>query len=116
MAERIYGVDISKKITPKIVRDAIIRCFALAHKEILDMMDEYTEWKSDEERKEFRNLRIELAIKNAFSQTKQDFDNPTKESLIKVISAMERYASQFRKPEVIKKHSAQIRRLINKIE
>ena len=39
----MYGVDFSKKITPLMARDAIIVCFRQAHKEILDLMDEYAE-------------------------------------------------------------------------
>ena len=57
MNNMLYGVDLTKKITPLIARDAIIKCFEQAHEEILNMMDEYTEWNSDEERKKFRDLR-----------------------------------------------------------
>ena len=49
MNKKIYGVDLSKKITPVMVRDAIIECFVKAHSKILEMMKEYHEFKSEEE-------------------------------------------------------------------
>ncbi len=71
MNKKLYGVDLSKKVTPIKVRDAIIVCFEHAHKEILDMLDEYTEWESDKEREKFRSLKIELLAKNAFKISKE---------------------------------------------
>ncbi len=32
----IYGVDISKEVTPVMVRDAIIDCFTKAHSDVLE--------------------------------------------------------------------------------
>ena len=45
----IYGVDPNQEITPVMVRDAIVECFFMAHKEILDNKDKYYSMKSDEE-------------------------------------------------------------------
>jgi len=116
MNKEIYGVDLSKKITPVMVRDAIIVCFKQAHKEILDLMDEYAEWKSKEERETFRDLEIKMIIINAFKDASVNFNNPAKEDLVKVIDGLAKFASMFRKPEIIRKHYNEIMKLINKIE
>ena len=116
MGKIIYGVDLSKKITPLMARDAIIVCFKQAHKEILDLMDEYAEWKSNEEREKFRNLEIELIIKNAFKEANVDYNNPKKEGLIRVLDFIAKLASQFRKPDIIRKHYNQLKQVIEKID
>ncbi|MFW9876322.1 MAG: hypothetical protein ACFFG0_24775 [Candidatus Thorarchaeota archaeon] len=112
----IYGIDLSKKITPIMVRDAIAICFKQAHKEVLDLMDEYAEWSSESEREEFRNLQIELTIKNAFKDENVDFTNPKKEELINVLDNLAKLASMFRKPDIIEKHYNEIKQLIGKTE
>lgn len=116
MSKIMYGVDLSEKITPIIVRDAIIVCFKQAHKEILDMMDEYAEWKSDKERDKFRDLEIELIIRNAFKEAGVDFNNPKKEDIIKVLDNLAKFASQFRKPGIIRKHYGEIKQILDKCE
>ncbi len=116
MEKTIYGVDLSKKVTPIKVRDAITVCFKHAHKEILDMLDEYTEWESDKEREKFRSLKIELLVKNAFKEANVDYNNPKKEELIEVLDNLAKLASQFRKPEIVEKHYNEIKQLIDKIE
>jgi hypothetical protein len=35
----VYGVDTSQEVTPIMVRDAIIRCFLLAHKKTSVKLD-----------------------------------------------------------------------------
>jgi hypothetical protein len=112
----IYGVDISKKITPIMVRDAIIRCFILAHKEILEMMKECYDFESKKEFKKISQLKIKFLIKNIFKEVDGDFDNPSKEILIKVIHKLAEVAKQFRNPKIIKKHYGEIIQLINKLE
>jgi hypothetical protein len=116
MGKVVYGVDLSEKITPTIVRDALIRCFILAHKEIIDTMDEFTEWKSEKEREKFKNMQGEFVVEKAFDDAGVDFESPTKEGLIKVIDALMEYASNFRKPEIIKKHYGEIKQLIDKLD
>lgn len=112
----IYGIDISKRITPIMVRDAIIICFKQAHKEVLDMMDEYAEWSSESEREEIKNLQIELTVKNAFKDANVDFTNPKKEELINILDNLATLAAMFRKPEIIEKHYNEIKLLIGKTE
>ncbi len=116
MGETIYGIDLSEKITPIMVRDAIIRCFLQAHREVLDQMDEFAEWKNDEERDHMRSIEVKTIVQTAFRENDADFDNPTKEGLIKVIDHLAKFAAQFRKPEIIQKHYGEIKKLIDKLE
>ena len=116
MGKLIYGVNPSKKITPIMIRDAIGVCFRKAHKEVLDLMDEFTEWKSDEEREKFRNLEIEMLIKNAFKEANVDYNNPTKEELIRVLDNLAKLASAFRKPDIVGKHYHEMKQLLDKVD
>ena len=115
MNKKIYGVDLSKKITPVMVRDAIIECFVKAHSKILEMMKEYHEFKSEEEFEQMKHINIKYLIKSKFEEIGVDFDNPSKEDLIAVIDKLKDYASNFRKPEIIKKHYSEIMLLINRL-
>jgi hypothetical protein len=112
----IYGVDLTKKITPIMVRDAIITCFEKAHDEVLDEMDKLTEWEDDEEREKFRALEIKMVIMNAFKHTETDFEKPTKAKLMEVIDYLATFASQFRKPAIIEKHYNEIKTLLTRCE
>jgi len=116
MKKIIYGVDLSKKITPLLVRDAIFKCFISAHKEVLDMTDELANWKSKKERENFRNLKIELIIKNVFHEVGANYNKPSKEDLLKVLGGLVELASKFRNPEIVKKHQDEIMFLINKLK
>ncbi len=116
MNDILYGVDLSKKITPLMARDAIFKCFKQAHKEVLDLMDEFSEWKSDEERNKFRDLAIDFQIKNIFKDVGADFDNPAKPDLYKVLDKLAEAGSQFRKPEIVNKHYDEIKKILEKID
>ena len=113
----IYGVDLSKKVTPIMVRDAIIRCFVKAHSDVLDDMREYGEFKTEEEFEKMKNLQVKYLIETMFEDIGGDFNNPTKEQLSKIVIKLKEYAAaSLRKPEVIEKHASEIKRLIEKIE
>jgi hypothetical protein len=114
MGEKIYGIDLSEKVTPAMVRDAIIRCFTAAHKEALSELNKEKAFKSESERKGFEAIQINLIVKYAFEDMKADFDNPKKEDIVRVIEELARFASRFRKPEIIKRHYNEIKRLIEK--
>jgi hypothetical protein len=115
MGEKIYCVDLSGEITPIMVRDAIIKCFTMAHSEILDMMKEFHEFKSNEDFEEMERIDISFLVKLKFRELDLDFDNPTKKDLIAVIDKLAEYASSFRKPDIIKKHYTEIMKLIDKL-
>lgn len=113
MGKRIYGVDIEKKVTPKMVRDAVILCFEKAHREIIDS---YSHDLSGKELEYFRKMNVEGIVRKMFSDTGGDFDKPTKESLIKMLDALQDFASDFRRPEIIRKHVSEIKILLGKLK
>ena len=116
MEKKIYGVDLSKKITPLMVRDAIIRCFHKAHQEALDEMNRKNEFGSEAEREGFERIQTDLIVRSAFEDVNADFNNPTKEDIMKVLDEIAKFASRFRKPEIIRKHYSEIMRLVEKLE
>ena len=113
---RIYGVDPDKKVTPVMVRDAIIRCFVLAHRDVLEKMKEYGDVGSKQEFEKTKKLDVEILIKKMFSEVGGDFDNPTRESIVKVCDKLAEFSKSFRRPEIIKRHYGEIMKLINKME
>ena len=113
----IYGIDISKDVTPIMVRDAIIDCFTKAHSEILEQMKEYTVFESEQEFEEMKHIQVKYLIETMFENVDGDFNNPTKESIIQVVMKLKEYAAaSFRKPEIIEKHAGEIMQLINKLD
>ena len=112
----IYGVDITKKVTPVMVRDAIIMCFTEAHNDVLESLKDYSDFKSEEEFKKIKEMNILYIIQSAFKETGGDFNNPTKDTLKAAIGWLAGYAKNFRKPEVIEKHYSEIMTLISLLE
>jgi len=109
----IYGVDLSGKITPIQVRDAIIKCFSQTQEELMKYMRETTELKPEE----IEKMHIDFIIENTFAEVGGDFKNPTKETLIQVIMKLKEYAADvFRDPEIIEKHAGEIKQLIDKLD
>jgi len=113
MNKKIYCVDTSKEVTPIMVRDAIIECFIMAHAEILEMMKEFQEFKTKKEFEDMKQLDIRLLVEKQFQELDLDFSNPTKQDLIDVVAKLSEHATNFRKPDVIKKHYNEIMVLIN---
>lgn len=113
---KIYGVDLSKKITPLIVRDAIILCFKEAHKEVLNEMNRNNEFKSQSEKDNFQKIQVDIIVMSVFDEVGADFNNPTKMDIVKVLDGLAEFAAKFRKPEIIKKHYNEITRLVEKID
>lgn len=114
MIKKIYGVDPTKKVKPKMVRNAIIKCFFEAHKEVLDDVSKIQNI-DERELKEIKKLNVEALIRKFFKEIQADFDEPTKEDLIKICDKLADYASNFRKPQIITKHYKEIMTLINKL-
>ncbi len=111
----IYGVDSEGTVTPIMVRDAIIRCFREAHREAIEQMSRNSSFPSEEARKSFEDMQIDMIVRNAFSNESVDFDMPTKEGIIRVMDYLAKFSSKFRSPEIIKKHYDQIMVLVNKL-
>ncbi len=86
----IYNVDISKEVTPIMVRDAIIECFTQTQQEVIESMKVISGLKS----KEAKKINVDLLIENAFDEVGGDFNNLTKESLIKVIMKLKKFCSR----------------------
>jgi hypothetical protein len=110
---RIYGVDTEKKVTPVMVRDAIVLCFRQAHEEVLKLMEECAKGMTEEEIEKMKGIEIEMIVKRAFAETGGDFNKPTKASLIKAAGKLAEFAAQFRQPEIIEKHYKEIKTLID---
>ncbi len=116
MDQIIYGVDTNKKITPAKVRDAVIKCFAHAHDEIFQKLREYGEIKDNRELQKLKNLNAEMIVKHKFEEIGGNFSKPSKQDIIRVCDALAEFASNFRQPEIIKKHYGEIMTLVNKME
>jgi len=112
----IYGVDPAKKVTPKLVRDAIIECFYQAHQEVLrDMYILLQEGKINKEPEEMGKEYIKETIINYFIKVGGNFENPTKEHIMLVLEELREFAKGFRSPEIINKHYGEIMKLVEKL-
>ena len=108
----IYGVNLSGKITPVQVRDAIIECFTQAQEELMEYMKRTTELKPEE----IEKMYVDAIIEKAFEEVGGDFRNPTKEAIIKVVKKLKEFsAGVFRDSEIIEKHAGEIKQLIDKL-
>jgi len=93
------------KVTPQDVRDAIINCFYEAH---------CADTGLGEDKPTGRQYCLSI-VKRAFKEQVVDFDNPTKEGILKVLSSLAEFSKNFRSQEIIEKHKNQIISLLNQI-
>jgi hypothetical protein len=114
--DSIYGVRLDSKITPMMIRDAIIRCFYEADSDVLDNLFKISDFRSNEEEQEAKYRHVEIMIKKMFDEVDGNFENPSKECLINVIDKCAEYANLFRDKEIIEKHYNEIMILINKLD
>jgi len=113
----IYGVDTDKPITPEQVRDAIVECFTLAHKKILEKdIGQFVDDMTVQEKKKIEEINVQLMIKSYFDEVGGDYANPTKNSIIGVCNRLAEFSKNFRNPEIIKKHYGEIMQLVDKLE
>lgn len=112
----IYGVDITKNITPIKVRDAIIECFYEAHNDVLELASETFGSPSEKKFEKMKKSHIKELIQDIFDKIKGDFNKPTKDDLLKVLEGLKGIASIYRNQKLIKKHISEIMILINKLE
>jgi len=112
----IYGVDVTKNVTPVMVRDAIIQCFYEAHCNVLELARETFGHPPKKKFEEMKKMHVEELIHDAFDKIGGDFNKPTKDNLLKVLENLKEFASIYRKPDVIKKHVSEIMLLINKLD
>jgi len=111
----IYGMNTTKSATAVDVRDGIIKCFVEAHSEELAELKNYGDV-TDEDFEKIKSINVEGMIKNIFKEIDEDFDNPTKESLVKVVGKLAEFAKNFRNQEIVKRHYDQVMCLINLIK
>lgn len=111
----IYGIDTDKPVTPRDVTDAMVACFIQAHKKELDGLEEFGGDLSDTELDRMKELNVQQLIRNNFDEVGGDFENPTKESLTKVLDNLKDFAQNFRDQETVNKHARQIEELIKKL-
>ncbi len=104
----VYGIDSDKPFTARDVRDAIVRCFAEAHRAYFDRG-------LPEVPREDRLLRAEAFLRATFDDINGDFDNPTKESLMAVINELAQLSLMFRSQKLIKKYFKEIKQLIERL-
>ncbi len=115
MAEKIFGARPQGTATPADVRDAMVRCFLEAHSDVLDDMKSYGRDLTKEEFEQLKKTDVEGLIKKFFVEAKGSFENPDKESLMKVMDMLRDYAAHFRDKGTIDAHYSQIRRLVQSL-
>lgn len=112
----IYGVNITKNITPVMVRDAIIQCFYEAHRDVLELAKDTFGSPPEKKFEEMKKSHVKELIQDIFDKIEGDFNKPTKENLLTVVDNLKGFASIYRKPDIIKKHVSEIKLLINKLD
>ncbi|MDD5084105.1 MAG: hypothetical protein PHT88_04250 [Candidatus Moranbacteria bacterium] len=99
--------DTDKHITPIEVRDVIISCFAIAHQNDISM--------SFQNADEIRIYCGEL-VKKFFTDIHEDFDNPSKEALLKILNCLADFAKNFRDQAIIQKNYQKMIALVNDLD
>lgn len=103
---QIYGVDASQPVTPLMVRDAIIECFYSAH---------CADTGVGEDEPDVNRSYCKTLVEKGFRSTGGNFDDPTKEDIVKVVSQLKEFSAGFRDPSIIEKHAGQIMELVEKL-
>ena len=106
---KIYGVDLNAKITPTMVRDAIVSCFFIAHCEDTGMEEELDDVGL---RKEY----CQTIVMEAFKKTGGDFSNPSKHDIEEALRYLADFSQNFRNPSIIRKHSKAIMKLVDRLD
>lgn len=114
MAKIIYGVDADKELVPVDVRNALVNCFKKAHCDILDETFG-SAGLSPEEAETLAKMDIEMLIKEFFRKTGGDYEHPTKESILAVMSKLREFATQFRAEDTVKKHYVEMMALVDNL-
>jgi hypothetical protein len=102
----VYGVDLDKPVTPLMVRDALVECFFQAHLNDAGLGTDNVLINKD---------YIEGIVRKTFEDSGDDFEKPTKKSIINSMDKLKTFAANFRDQSVIKKHAGEIMELINRL-
>lgn len=106
MKTNIYGVDTSKEVTPLMVRDAIVECFRQAH------CADSGIGSSD---KEVNQAYCREIVSKSFTDSGADFNNPTKDGILRAMNKLAEFAKNFRDQKIVQKNYSEIIELVNKI-
>ena len=112
----IYGVDITKKVTPVLVRDAIIQCYYEAHCDVLELAKDAFYNPPKEKFEEMKKSHVKELIENFICEAGGNFENPSKNCLIHVLNRLQNIAKTYRETEIINKHVNEINQLIDKLD
>lgn len=106
MEKTIYGIDPSQKLTPFMVRDAIVECFFQAHCAAAGI---------NKDEKETNRQYCKDIVSKAFFDAGEDFNNPTKMGIMNAMEKLAEFANKFRDPKVIEKHYNEVLQLVKKL-
>jgi hypothetical protein len=111
---KIYGIDSDKRVSVEDVREAMVRCFVQAHGPVLEkqLAKEKLSGKELEKRK---RIEVEILLRKLFEEEMGSFENPTKESLKRVMLRLRDYSKNFRDQHTIDTHTAEILTLMEKL-
>lgn len=111
-----YGVDDTRPVTPEMVRDALVRCFVLAHQEaVKQSLSFVAQDYGDDAKKKLFDAHSESIVRNAFRFTDGDFNKPTKASIIAAMDYLKDFSKKYRDKDVIAKHYDELMGLVNKL-
>lgn len=105
--ELIYGVDISKDITPLQVRDALVKCFGQAH---------CADSGLGTDNPTVANGYITEIVKKAFAESGGDYEKPTKPSILQAIVELQDFAKNFRDQSIVQEHAGTMMKIVNKLK
>lgn len=97
-------------LSPSSARDLIVRCFYEAQRETFARSKQELGLRSDE-----KDLlaSVVTAVKLVFKEVGEDFEKPTKGSLMKVVEVLARRASSWgTPPDIIEHHKGQIEKVL----
>jgi hypothetical protein len=97
-------------LTPTKARDLVTRCLLEAQKETFAQNEQRLGRNTDD-----RDLIaiVEGAVRLAFREARQDYDNPTREGLVKVVEVLARKSNSWGTPsDIIEHHKQQITRVL----
>ena len=112
----IYGVDVTKNVTPVMVRNAIIQCFYEAHSNVLELAKDTFGHPPERKFEEMKKSHVKDLVEDIFDKIGGDFYKPTKDNLLKILENLKEFAAIYRNPEIIDKHVNEIIQLINKLD
>ena len=97
-------------VTPAKARDLITRCLLEAQRETFVHSEERLGHRPGDD--DLQTI-VEGAVRLAFREAQQDYDNPTREGLVSVVGVLARKSASWgTPPEIIEHHKRQIARVL----